>query len=330
MPDSVTPASPSMVAPTTGLQRIVVGTDFSDAARIAIDAAVDLAKAQGAELTIVHAVDPMIAALEISPQVIIDDTRGALAGMVESLKRQGVNVVSQLRLGKSWWTINQAARELQADLVVLSSHGRSGLAKMAMGSTADRVLRSCGVPVLMMPIHRGANVTAAPSQWKRGIVGIDFSEESLLAANMAVRLLSRSNAEQASLTLFHTVALTIEFRGPDMPVALPQHWEQAEAASKGQLEDVAAQFRTPNIHVQSTTYRGYASDGILHEARKANADFIALGTHGRGAVNRMLLGSVAERVLHHAECPVLTVRHPDAQAPISSDPPAGTAGQFRG
>jgi nucleotide-binding universal stress UspA family protein len=185
------------------------------------------------------------------------------------------------------------------------------LAKVALGSTTDRVLRTCASPVLMIPVNRSsAAMGTSPSQWKDTVVGVDFSEESLLAASIAARLLYRTQVAKTSLTLFHTVALKIEFRGPDVPVALPQHWDDAEAASRKQLEALAARFRNPKIDVRTATYRGYPSDGILHEARTRKSDVIALGTHGRGTVNRMLLGSVAERVLHHAECPVLTVRHP--------------------
>lgn len=314
---------------TDCLKRIVAGTDFSEASKIALNAAVDLALAHGAELTIVHAVDPMVASLEMTSQVVVDDTREALEALAKSIKSQGVKVATQMRLGKSWWAIDEAASETMADLVVLASHGRTGLAKLAIGSTADRVLRSCPSPVLMIPIKSsGAMAATTPSQWKRGVVGIDFSDESLLAAHLAARLLHRSRNERTSLHLFHTVALTIEFRGPDLPIALPEQWEQAESASKTQLESIAADLRSAKCDVQSATYRGYPSDGILHEARSTKADFIALGTHGRGTVNRMLLGSVAERVLYQAECPVLTVRHPKAQAHSTKETSHATGGEF--
>lgn len=294
----------------SGIRNIVVGTDFSEAARAIVRLAGDLAAAHSAQLTIVHAIDPMITTLELPLQTIMDDAAEGLAGEVKALAARGVAAITQRRIAKAWWAIEEAAKETHADLVVIGSHGRSGFAKLMLGSTADRVLRSCSAPVLLIPLGReGTSSVQTNARWTSAMVGIDFSEESKLAAAMAARLLQPPNPTKASLTLFHTIALTIEFRGPDVPVALPQHWDQAESAARGDLEKLAATLRSPTLEVNCTTYRGYASDGIMEAARTRNAGFIAMGTHGRGAVNRMLLGSVAERVLHHSERPVLTVRH---------------------
>lgn len=302
-------ASSGSARSTAKLQRIVVGTDFSDAAETAVRVAVELAAAHGAELTIVNAVDPIVTTLEVPVEELLKDVREQLIREAKPIEQRGVKVATQMRIGKPWWAICETARENGADLIIVASHGRTGLARMALGGTADRVVRASGTPVLVIP----RNYNAPPAQWKTALVGIDFSEESALAAKMAVRLLESSSAARCTLALFHTVALAIEFRGADVPVALPEHWDHAEAAAMKRVEAMAAPLRSMRLDVKTVTFRGYPSDGILHEAHALNADFIAVGTHGRGTVNRVLLGSVAESVLHRADRPVLTVRHPTAQ-----------------
>ena len=238
--------SPAQSFAATRLHRIVVGTDFSDASRVAVMAARDLAAMHGAQLTIVHATDPMVAALEVSPEAIIGDARAGLRKAADAAKADDVNVGTEIRLGKPWWVINEVAKEIDADLVVVASHGRTGIARVAMGSTADRVLRSSGVPVLVIPVGRsGAAASPSPRQWKHALAAIDFSDESMLALKTAARLLGALASGKNTLTLFHTVALTVEFRGPDMPLGLPQHWDQAEAAAAQRLEQLANQGAEP-------------------------------------------------------------------------------------
>ncbi len=291
------------------IRSIVVGSDFSEAAGRAVETAADLALAHGASLTLVHGVDPVLATLEVSSPAIIDDVRKGLEHAAQPLRLRGVNVTTQMRMGKAWWAISEAAKDVSADLVVVASHGRSGLTKLALGSVADRVLRSCEQPVLLLPVLReGAMAGRAPSDWSCAVVGIDLSDESIAAAGMAAKVLRSTSSTPATLVLFHTVALAIDIGGMDAS-AMPERWAKAEANAKIELEALAATWRTNSLHVEPICYRGYASDGLLEEAKKRNADFIAMGTHGRGAINRFLLGSVAERVAHQALCPVLTVRH---------------------
>jgi nucleotide-binding universal stress UspA family protein len=298
------PNAGSVASHLRPLQRIVVGVDFSDSSRRSLVAAGDLATLHGAAVTIVHGVDPMLAALEVAPQAIIDDIRAGLAAEQRVLTDRSVKAASQMRIGKAWWAVNETAAEINADLVVVASHGRGGLARAALGSTADRVVRTCIAPVLVIPDDH-AN---SPVNWRVGVVGVDFSEESRSAIALAARILSKVNAPKATLVLFHTVALMVEFRGPVAPLAMPQQWDDAEAVARRTLEGITGSFKSERLDMQIAAYRGFAADGILHEARTRNADFIALGTHGRNTINRMLLGSVAERVLHHARRPVLTVR----------------------
>jgi nucleotide-binding universal stress UspA family protein len=147
------------------------------------------------------------------------------------------------------------------------------------------------------------------------LVPVDFSEESAIATSMAVRLLEASETG-GRLILLHAVELMIDWPSSDIPTALPRHWDEAEARAAQQLESIAASIRNDRVQVITKTFRGYAPDAIEREAHARSVDLIAMGTQGRGGLDRLLLGSIAERVVHHSTCPVLTVRRPDADQPI--------------
>ena len=149
---------------------------------------------------------------------------------------------------------------------------------------------------------------------RTALAATDFSEEAALAISAAVRVL-RGAAEPARLVLFHTVALVINYGDGVVPVTIPQYWDELERTAALQLEMLAAS-RSSRLQVDVRTFRGYPVEGILHEAEAINADLIAIGTTGHSGMSRFLMGSVAERVLHHATCPVLAVRKLDSSEPI--------------
>jgi nucleotide-binding universal stress UspA family protein len=179
-----------------------------------------------------------------------------------------------------------------------------------MGTVADRLIRSASIPVL---VHRAS---AKPGRGLRTVLAAtDFSEEAALAISAAVQLL-RGSVKPARLVLFHSVALAINYGDFNTPMTIPQYWDETERTAARQMESLAASLRCNQLQVDVKTFRGYPAEAILHEAEMISADLVAIGTVGRTGLNRFFMGSVAERVLHHAKCPVLTVRKPDSDEPI--------------
>ncbi len=138
-------------------RRILVATDFSDVSARAVEAAVDLCGKLGASLVVVHAytlpayIMPIEGTLMATPQYAAELTvrlQDALDRVVEPLSARGLVVQSKLVLGVAHAEIVRVAAEVGADLVVVGTHGRSGLPHAVMGSVAERVVRACPVPVL--------------------------------------------------------------------------------------------------------------------------------------------------------------------------------------
>lgn len=138
----------------------------------------------------------------------------------------------------------------------------------------------------------------------------DFSQPSCAAVDMAAELAERFSAE---LVLVHVL--------PNPPVAsevhvlpstyyVPQTEEMGESARKS-LKQLARKRIPEKISTHTTVVTGPTAESIVETADKLGADLLVIGTHGRTGLRRLIFGSVAEKVVRHATCPVLTVQAPD-------------------
>jgi nucleotide-binding universal stress UspA family protein len=152
----------------TTIQRIVVATDFSDLADTVVDQALDLAKQLGASLTLVHAYEIPIYGFPDGVLVAPADLASRLGtaaqtqldGLALRHAERGVPLKTVLRMGAAWDEINAVAEETGADLIVVGTHGRRGLARALLGSTAERVIRTATRPVFVVHAAAAAKTSA--------------------------------------------------------------------------------------------------------------------------------------------------------------------------
>ena len=147
-------------------RRILAATDFTETSDRAIDAALELANRLGASLTVMHAYEiPVLGvpdgALIATPELaarMADAARAALDGTLKRLEGRGVQVQGILREGVAWEEIEHVADEIDADVIVIGTHGRRGIARALLGSVAENVIRTAVRPVLTIPgvPHRAA------------------------------------------------------------------------------------------------------------------------------------------------------------------------------
>jgi nucleotide-binding universal stress UspA family protein len=145
-------ASPCMSKP---IERILVAHDFGETAQAALDYALDLAQTLRAHVSILHAYEIPVygfpEGLTLTADVagrIEEVAAQALESIVRRAGRPGLEVVGVLRQGPAWSEIAAAAADLRADLVVIGTHGRRGLAHALLGSVAEKVVRTAPCPVL--------------------------------------------------------------------------------------------------------------------------------------------------------------------------------------
>jgi nucleotide-binding universal stress UspA family protein len=139
-------------------QRILTATDFTETSDRALEFALELARKFEARITIVHAYQiPVmgfadggyIAGAEVASQ-LATAAQNRLDAVIESKKASGIPMTAVLREGVAWEEINALAKEVEADLIVIGTHGRRGLARALLGSVAENVIRTSTVPVLVI------------------------------------------------------------------------------------------------------------------------------------------------------------------------------------
>jgi nucleotide-binding universal stress UspA family protein len=195
---------------------------------------------------------------------------------------------------------------LDADVIVVGSHGRSGFERLLLGSTADRILRKARRPVLVVPAHAGEGHGPLVMPFKRIVCPIDFADSSLKALEYALRLAEEADAQ---LTLLHAIELP-----PELHEFLPMGTDvatmrsAAERARHARLEALVPQDARTYCTIATRVTEGKVYRQILDGAAETAADLIVMGVHGRGAVDVAVFGSNTQAVVRTAVCPVLTVR----------------------
>ena len=297
------------------ITKILLATDFSDCAALAQDYALLLASAWKADLAILHVLefqpgmDPELPVNHVYLEQLRKDAEQQLTQLRAQLARRGLAGESRHVTGIPSLRIAQEATEVGADLVVLGTHGRTGLAHVLLGSTAERVIASAPCPVLTVRMHREpAQPPAAPAipSIRRLLVPVDFSDYSLEALEYAARLAKQWGA---ALTLLHVME-PVSY-GLDFTLALGG--EDAQATRTGleaRLADLATPLLAQGLAVDRHLRGGTPIDSILGWTSRQPCDLIVMGTHGRRGLSHLASGSVAEAVLRRAPCPVLTVKSP--------------------
>jgi nucleotide-binding universal stress UspA family protein len=137
------------------------------------------------------------------------------------------------------------------------------------------------------------------------LVPLDFSEHAAAVLDWAAHL-----AEQHSsrIVLFHAYHLPVEFQQLEGAYLPPDFWANVKAEAEESLDRYAEELRKRGIEVEAVVAEGYAATAVVDEVEKQSADLVVIGTHGLSGLKHMLLGSIAERVVQKAPCPVLTVK----------------------
>jgi nucleotide-binding universal stress UspA family protein len=274
-------------------------TDFSPPAAYAFQLAAALARSQGARLVVLHVPEPE--ALEFHP-VPGDRPVDVLSQRLEQLRSEAPGATIELRLvpGEPVPEILKTARETGAALIVMGTLGLTGLARLLMGSVAERVVREAPCPVLT------AKAPAAATAPIRTILHpTDFSKP----CEEAFRLACAVAKDRSARVLVVHVAVPPPASPTHMPVPLPLPEDH-----RAKLEEMVRGIRAtaPNVPVDYRILDGDAAPEIVEVARQTPCDLIVMGTHGRTGLGRAFMGSVAEQVLRTAPCPVLTVKSPTA------------------
>jgi len=233
---------------------------------------------------------------------------GYLAARALDLQEAGLQVTTEVLIGPPSEVIVEEAASQGAALIVMATHGYSGLKRLALGSVTERVVQTTTTPVFVV---RGALSTrAAGPALRRILVPLDGSDQARQALPLAIEL---ATAAQAELILLEAIAPTIEAMVTFRPLGrpLPPYSEvlaQLRRQAIRDLERQAAPLRDEGLRVKTVVMHGHAAEVIDDEAALREADLIVMATHGYSGLKRLALGSVADKVLHTAIMPLVLVR----------------------
>jgi nucleotide-binding universal stress UspA family protein len=208
------------------------------------------------------------------------------------------------------WILKTAKRK-KSDLIVLTTHGGSPILRNTIGGTTERLLHSSDVPLLVVPSFVSV---PPPSKIERIVVPLDGSEESERILPLAAEVASRTDSElllmhalvEADITM---VSNSRESAAPEFLKSLRQavihQWEEIEE----RMRKRAQQIEKNGVWTRMFLDKGGVPEAILQRAGEERASLIAMSAHGYGAFKRMLLGSVASRLLRKTPIPVLLARY---------------------
>ncbi len=285
------------------LNNILFATDFSPAAEAALPFAIGLAKQYGAKVHGLHVRFPAtypIVGPEAMPQVLEaaeEQAKFEAQQMHEMLA--GVSHDVTVVEGDLWPVLKEMVEKEKVDLIVMGTHGRTGLTRVFLGSAAEEIFRKTFVPVLTVGPHVSRN-TVRRLAMKEILFATDFSAESLAALPFAVSL---AQEHLSNLTLLHVIG--------NAEIGELVHAEQYTESIARQLRALVPSgadfWCAPKCRVE----HGPEAEKIMEVATAVGADLIVLGIHrpqgGVGATTHVL-PSIAHDVVVHAQCPVLTVR----------------------
>jgi nucleotide-binding universal stress UspA family protein len=293
------------------VEKILHPTDLSAASRPALHAAVFFAELFDAELVILHLLVPKHAELA-DPQHQLpksEELQAELRAIAESPLGPLVQVAAEapLRVREVVETAMDESRGIleraeaeAADLLVLGTHGRKGLAHALAGSVSGEVIRGAHCPVVTIaagarPFERLARI----------VVADDFSPGARRALDHAAQLARRSGA---ALDLVHALEIPVPLPAP-APMALPYgeaSVEELESAARETLNDDRARHAS-GLAGENVVLLGGGAPALVEHVAEREADLLVQGTAGRSGLNRILLGSFAEQSARLARCAVLTV-----------------------
>jgi nucleotide-binding universal stress UspA family protein len=309
--------------------RIVVPLDGSRFSEEALPLALALAEATGGSLELISVAVPLQPPLVLRGDLVVGEDaldRGIghaeshLAEVSERIQSAGVGgfplETHVFQPGNSARSIVRHLTETEADLVVMTTHGRGPLQRAWLGSTADGVIRRSPCPVLLLrPEDRGPDapppdLTQRPAPFRRVLLPLDGSE----AAERAFDPLPKILEAGAAIRLHRVVPPFVVGGSPYIPHAMreAEDHEAVRRASLEYLERLIPRFQAPGFAIDTEVITaGQPALAILQSANEEGMDLISMSTSGRGGAARLLLGSVADKVVRGALCPVLLSRTPE-------------------
>jgi len=276
------------VCPVARMEKLLLAVDGSLPGEGAVREAINLAKTCGSKLYIISVIEipafggEFVETLTEMVEKLETDTRGLLETLKERANKEGVSSEAIMCQGEEAYRyiVDEAAKN-NVEMIIMGRHGRTGLERLMMGSVTAKVIGHAPCKVMVVPR------AAKPLTFEKILIATDGSIYSELASREAISIAKRTGAS--------LIALSVAKRDENLPMA---------EASVDMVKDIAER---EGIRVKTLTRKGEPYEVIVNTAEQENA-LLIVGSHGRTGIKRLMMGSVTERVVGRAGCPVLVVK----------------------
>ncbi len=278
------------------MKRILVPVDFSDCSVSALKVAVSIARKTGSEIIMLHLIDlpsgevgMFEGGIPTGPAALalMNKARRQFSELLEQDFLQGVKAEDYVDFNKPFEGIAEYAEEKEADLIVMGSHGTTGLDSFFVGSNTEKVVRTSEIPVLVI------KKAVETFELNNVVYASSFKEEAYKSFDKILKFIKLYNPKLYLLRI-NTVTNFL---------ATHESFELID----GFIEKYKTELQ--GISYEKKVYDDYSvQEGIFHFADRVDADLIALGTHGRQGLLHFLQDSIAEDVVNKAKRNILTVK----------------------
>ena len=297
-------------------EKILVPLDGSELSEVSLPYAEDLAGRLGSAVTLIYVSesldDPNFHMRKFYLDKIAEAVRQGAAKHLQPSEKKKIKVNYDIIVGNPAEEIVKYADKNDVGLIVMSTHGRSGIGRWALGIVADKVVRVASQPVAIIRAKGARADIRERGVLKRMLIPLDGSQEGEAAVPCIADFIAKLKAEVVLLQVVATGYQTMTAEGYEYVVYTEQQMESDRSHAKDYLDKMAARLKQPGVTVKTEVKFGTAADEIISFADEIHADMVAMATHGRSGIGRWVLGSVADRVLRAGNTPVLLVRVPGA------------------
>jgi hypothetical protein len=275
----------ALVCPTTRMEKLMVATDGSKYSESAIREAINLAKICSSNLIAVSVVKTNLEFDSVLPQFVEKAEQDAIKHL-ESVKAQatkeGVNCITVVSLSEEpYEDIVRHASRNNVDMIIMGTHGKTEMKRLMMGSVTALVIGHAPCNVLVLPLN-------AKVECKNVLIATDGSKYSDSAASEAIGIAKRCGSS--------LIVISVASSDADLGSAI------------NNVNKVSKIAEEEGIKVKSVVAKGKPYEAIVETSKQKEVDLIVVGSHGRTGLTRLLMGSVTERVIGHAEAAVLVVK----------------------
>ena len=296
----------------------LVPLDGSELAEVVFNYARELAGRLGIDLILLHVYSPDEAESEPMRRNYIERAAETIKRTSDEAREKAgikygdrpVKVTAHLSAGYPPDEILKYAEANEVDLILMATHGRTGIKRWTMGSVADKVLRASKVPIWL--VRAGVPEEIVHDKWptRKILALLDGSEVSEAILPHVEALAKQRNAEQVEVILLTVSepALLPSYYPATVPLNWEDHVARCRRADEEYLTKVEQRLKNTGLNVRAEVLVGRAADVIVDYVNNNSINLIVMATHGRSGVSRWVFGSVAEKVLLGVTSPILLIR----------------------